>query len=432
MVTELQTIVFRFPEIELLKERELLADLKAIKTILDGVRKIGEALQKAKEISTRNLEEQQQLCSRMGTFIPLELEPGPGETNPNGPRHNNDLADYRGIKVLPTQEEIMCELPPYLPKKGNPLRFVPSPVDLYLDSQFRLLREDMMASVRRGVQRFFYEKALTKLKPGTYRYNTIPEIGRAGSSSSDTVSLTIFREMEIEGLRPLIYKGLCFEVSFSQPELVSKMKLKERQAFWEQHAGSRILGVGSLVGLVLGMNDGKSPGDRATSDQLFFATVMDRDKHGGNLFKNSNRCTVILSLLDNKATIELAGWLASPQQRRSRSKEHVMLQVRGHFFAGYEPVLTTMKTQHVTTIPFLRTLVGAEMGDAFEENTGFLPPSSLVNKELDLSVLLKKEVANKNLRVAIRDFEQVKRELRRREHDLILDKTQIDAFALSN
>jgi hypothetical protein len=424
----LQEFIYRFPKEQWSKEREILVDMKAIETILTELHKADEAKRRAKERSVQFLEEQLQLSNQLGEFIPLELEPGPGDTNPYGPRHNNDNADYRQIKVLPTQEEILCELAPYLPKRAHKLSFIASPVDLYLDSQFRLLREDMLASVRRGIQRFFAENALTTMQSGAYKYNTKAEVGPAGSASSDSVTLAIFRDIEIESLRPLLYKGLCFEVSFAQPELISKMKLSDRQAFWEQHAGSRMLEVGSLVGLALGMNKGKSPTDRASSDQLFFATVVDREKIG-NLHKDPKRCRIILSLLDDKTTVNLAAWLASPEQRKTRNKESVMLQVRGHFFAGYEPVLTTLKVQHVTTIPFLQTLVGKDMDDGY--NPALLPPPSLVNKQLDLSPILKKEFSHHKLSLEIQEFDRLKDRLRAIEELLILDKTQIDAFALA-
>jgi len=103
----------------------------------------------------------------MGESIPPEEEPGPGQAHPNGPRHSNDHEDHRCISIIPTADEIFCELPPYLPKTGDgyaPSPHVANPIDRYLDWQFRLLREDMLAPVKRGIQGFLSENALEKMK----------------------------------------------------------------------------------------------------------------------------------------------------------------------------------------------------------------------------------------------------------------------------
>ncbi|KAK6519926.1 hypothetical protein TWF506_000220 [Arthrobotrys conoides] len=66
-----------------------------------------------------------------------------------GGRHDNDFRDYRKIKIIPTADEFACLEPSYLPKstilanhKGD------SRVGLHLDTQFRLLREEMLNEVR--------------------------------------------------------------------------------------------------------------------------------------------------------------------------------------------------------------------------------------------------------------------------------------------
>ena len=58
-------------------------------------------------------------------------------------RHDNDLPDFRSIKILPTISEITCELLPYLPQNN-----VTDEAEA-LERQFRLLREDMVGPARR-------------------------------------------------------------------------------------------------------------------------------------------------------------------------------------------------------------------------------------------------------------------------------------------
>mgnify|MGYP001811283439 CR=1 FL=1 len=38
-----------------------------------------------------------------------------GSLRPKGPRHDNDFADIREVRIPPTEGEVLCEEPPYLP-----------------------------------------------------------------------------------------------------------------------------------------------------------------------------------------------------------------------------------------------------------------------------------------------------------------------------
>lgn len=77
-----------------------------------------------------------------------------------GGRHDNDFADFREIAILPTADEISSKEPAFLrpsaaledpETEGNRLA-------TYLDNQFRLLREEMIAEVREELQIALGEK----------------------------------------------------------------------------------------------------------------------------------------------------------------------------------------------------------------------------------------------------------------------------------
>ncbi|CAM9987829.1 unnamed protein product, partial [Discosporangium mesarthrocarpum] len=57
-----------------------------------------------------------------------------------GGRHDNDHADFRSIRILPSHEELTCSTQPFLP--------TPRDEWPHLDRQFRLLRHDMVASIK--------------------------------------------------------------------------------------------------------------------------------------------------------------------------------------------------------------------------------------------------------------------------------------------
>ncbi|KAI9573103.1 hypothetical protein HD554DRAFT_1141974 [Boletus coccyginus] len=73
----------------------------------------------------------------------------------NGPggRHDNDFADFCDIAILPTADEILCRKPPFLRATyDDELETSETPVKVYLDNTFRMLREDMLFDIREEIQ----------------------------------------------------------------------------------------------------------------------------------------------------------------------------------------------------------------------------------------------------------------------------------------
>lgn len=70
---------------------------------------------------------------------------GPGEERQEGPRHDNDFVDIWRIQIAPTNEELVCKIPPYLPANipNAPHTFPSDSIQRLLDVQFRLLREEL-------------------------------------------------------------------------------------------------------------------------------------------------------------------------------------------------------------------------------------------------------------------------------------------------
>jgi hypothetical protein len=70
---------------------------------------------------------------------------------PPGGRHDNDHRNYRNVRILPTVEELACATKPYLPLASGENRFIEEPVASLLDSNFRLLREDAVSTMRENI-----------------------------------------------------------------------------------------------------------------------------------------------------------------------------------------------------------------------------------------------------------------------------------------
>ncbi|KAG0031946.1 hypothetical protein BGZ82_006739, partial [Podila clonocystis] len=80
----------------------------------------------------------------------------PGKRSANGPSHDNDHVEISEINILPTQQEITCFRPPFLPSNGVPdaPHFVAHGWKRQVDTHFRLYREDMMDPFRRSMRSF--------------------------------------------------------------------------------------------------------------------------------------------------------------------------------------------------------------------------------------------------------------------------------------
>ncbi|KAK1223907.1 hypothetical protein PQX77_013213 [Marasmius sp. AFHP31] len=67
-----------------------------------------------------------------------------------GGRHDNDFADYREVEILPTAGEIRCSERPFLLQKSSidDTQSGDDRLGLYLDNEFRLLREDMLHEMK--------------------------------------------------------------------------------------------------------------------------------------------------------------------------------------------------------------------------------------------------------------------------------------------
>lgn len=92
---------------------------------------------------------------------------GPGALNGGGPRHDNDKEDIREISVVPTPQELLCPLTPYLPhnKGGGSPHMVKGTPEALADLHFRLLRHDLVQPLCTSVQAFARNEVMSGRQP---------------------------------------------------------------------------------------------------------------------------------------------------------------------------------------------------------------------------------------------------------------------------
>ncbi|KAH8675878.1 P-loop containing nucleoside triphosphate hydrolase protein [Xylariales sp. PMI_506] len=84
---------------------------------------------------------------------PSTIDADLGKLSPGG-RHNNDFVNYRDISILPTRSELESDQKPFLQPVSSMMEVnVTGRAHAHLDSQYRLLREDMLEEFRDDLRR---------------------------------------------------------------------------------------------------------------------------------------------------------------------------------------------------------------------------------------------------------------------------------------
>lgn len=134
----------------------------------------------------------------------------PGNLSRNGRRHDNDHADIKDIKLMPTHEEIMSSREEYLPTT-NPHQHHLQGLRGFLDRQFRLLREDTLHDLREAIR----TSVETNSKVREVRTRVV-----------------IYEQATPVDVSFEQWSGLEFVVSFDQPRAARTLDKTDRAAWW--------------------------------------------------------------------------------------------------------------------------------------------------------------------------------------------------------
>ena len=129
------------PQVRNLTLRQLEKDISRLRLIVG--REYGDA-----EKMRRHIPRERFTASQMQEALTSRLEQAydpPGTLRVGGERHDNDFTNIRDIRIAPTNQELLCPLPPYLPAflPSAPHHLPESSMERHLDIQFRLLREEL-------------------------------------------------------------------------------------------------------------------------------------------------------------------------------------------------------------------------------------------------------------------------------------------------
>ena len=223
---------------------------------------------------------------------------------PTSPNDERDDSEFRSLPLLPKWEEICKD-------NGTPPEVRPNRVDTrykdwmqYYDIQFRLIREDFIAPLRRGVTAFLN--------------------GERGKKNRDVKT---YSDAVIHSQETTREKGICFRVKF---DVTGFRRVNYK---WDH---SKRLIFGSLLCFI--------PSVLTSKDNILFATVADRDLRD---LTNGN----FMVQFENDVTDAMT---------HCRKKTKFEIVESNSYFGATSPILQSLQKAEVDTMPFTKQLIEGE------------------------------------------------------------------------
>ncbi|EJF65241.1 P-loop containing nucleoside triphosphate hydrolase protein [Dichomitus squalens LYAD-421 SS1] len=343
---------------------------------------------------------------------------GPGILRPGGPRHNNDFVNIADIQIAPTHEELTSLLQPFLPANlyGAPHPLPSESMEQLLDVQFRLLREELTASLRTSAQAILsdlkQESGRTQLddilkkRGGKYRGHAVGQ---------DTVLFNVYTNAEFLTIAPT-QRGLTVGISIDAPPGRARAsQAGSRAHFWESMSSKRLM-QGGLVALIW---------QRGETIEVHLGTVASSLKDLTESAKQSaDRVGIRLSFFSPEVELRILQELRLPAKER---RSTMLLVEATVMFESVRPFLEALRVEP-ESVPFGRYLV--HRPPKFFETFTISPPAyaTLPGYSFQLASLFPSESGVEDLKLIVNDptsIETARDVLKRSSR---LDPSQADAM----
>eukprot|EP00210_Caulerpa_lentillifera_P007100 g6793.t1 len=244
----------------------------------------------------------------------------PGRYRPGGPRHNNDSANIDSINVVPTEEEVLCEIPPYLPpnKAGTVAHLQKGSIEAHRDLHFRLLRHNLIADIKSVLLEFRKDGGIQGLRERDLQMPGLPlKVG------PQDIQTDVYRNVQVIRMRAEFTSG----VEFDNLKIIAQKSEYDKSAYWKK---SSRLQSGTLACLCWESGVGREL-------NIVFGTIAERMLP--NLCQNRPQIG-LKSLLDSYH--QKLENLMKPIRYNERRSEIILIQT-GPCFYAYQPVLEALK-----------------------------------------------------------------------------------------
>lgn len=271
----------------------------------------------------------------------------PGELSDEGPRHDNDHLEISKISVLPTQTEIVSKRRPFIPSNdvADAPHFLPAGWRRQVDIHFRLYREDMMDSLRKGVGSFISLLEKTDKTSDT----TLLKQKELRKQLDDSVSLNVYGNVQFEGMNNTKQLAGSILMSFSQPPQILNEPTKRRKEFWER--SRRRLMQGALV-CIASRAPSNSAGLRTNTHsgtqnfRMILGVITYRDVDA--MAKDPEVAEIHISLSDPLSYL----LMLDSSRHNPNAEQWFLVESTGSFFESYRPILKALQTCVPASMPF--------------------------------------------------------------------------------
>jgi hypothetical protein len=355
-----------------------------------------------KDFSSSELNSKSQLRGKVITKI---IYDPPGELSKNGKRHDNDFEKISDISIIPTKEEVLCGRRPFLPSSlPNTPHFLPDGMARLLDTQFRLLREDMLNVVRSGVSNFI-TALLNDWSSSSNDNIELKNIQERGGrfKYDNTNDIQVYTGIQFVDIACDREKGFFCTIRFTPLNIPSEKNFEDRKEYWKK---CKKLQVGSLVTLLLpNQNITQSQSNDSTNNSdlfsLYFGVVVTRNVEE---LAGYDRAVIGINFIDSSIySIALDEALNFDNIIKQSLEKRFMLESTGVYLESYYHTLNTLKNQSTnpSLLPFKKYLA-PNLDDL--NNKGKIIDNPLYTRvpgfKFDLSVLCKNKEINLKLNVA--------------------------------
>ncbi|CAL1707171.1 unnamed protein product [Somion occarium] len=343
---------------------------------------------------------------------------GPGSLRLEGPRHDNDFIDINEIRLAPTHAELTSHIPPYLPANiyGAPHPHPSDSMERLLDIQFRLLREELTASLRASVQHVLDDLSSKQRK--TQLDEIFKKRGgkyRGQSSDRDTVMFNVYTNLEFSAIGP-DRNGLSVSSTIdSPPGRARSTQTRARVQFWESMGSKRLL-PGGLVALVWKRDNG-------VHVHLGIIASSLRD-HTESARQNSERISVRIGFFDPAVELRILQELQRPISERRGMKLLIEATV---MFESVRPFLEALRVEP-TSIPFGKYLVHRPPGELRTMRTDPPAYARVPGYTFELASLCSSETGIESLKLYPSDPDSIENARMTLRKDSRLDPSQADAL----
>ncbi|KAI0332312.1 P-loop containing nucleoside triphosphate hydrolase protein [Cubamyces sp. BRFM 1775] len=346
---------------------------------------------------------------------------GPGVLRDEGPRHDNDFVNIGDIQIPPTHRELTSALQPFLPANlyGAPHPLPAESMEQLLDIQFRLLREELTASLRASAQAILEDlnvrdqgkrtqlDELLKRKGGKYRGHAVGQ---------DTVLFNVYTGAQLTNITPS-QRGLSASITIDAPPGRARAtQAKARGQFWESMSSKRLM-QGGLIALVWQRSDGTT--------EVHLGTIASSLKDLTDSAKqNADRLTIRVSFFSPEVELRILQELRLPLKERKGTKLLIEATV---MFESVRPFLEALRVEP-ESIPFSRYLV--HHPPEFYQTLQISPPvyASLPGFSFQLASLFPPEAAVEDLKLVVTSPESIENAREALKRSSKLDPSQADAM----